>query len=136
MGIDPSEGPEWASHLEGVAPLSHATPDSIVLQDGRSLQPDIVIFATGYLYAFPFYSQNDFPFHSFPLTKIPPLPENYVASDLETHVSYPPGGLRVHNLDKHFQTFFHPDPTLAFVALSRMVVPCKLNAQGRRLYAC
>ncbi|CAD6565210.1 MAG: hypothetical protein CYPHOPRED_005339 [Cyphobasidiales sp. Tagirdzhanova-0007] len=39
---------------------------------------------------------------------------------------YPDGGLQVHSLDAEYQTFFSPDPTLAFVCLNRLVVPFPL----------
>ena len=125
VGIDPSENPPWTSHLEAVPGISSFTEDEVVLTDGRRLSVDTVIFATGYLYSFPYAHTGDFPFSSFPLTKIPPLPETYVKPDIATPSDYPEGGPRVHNLDEEYQTFYYPDPTLAFICLGKQVVPCK-----------
>ena len=125
VGIDPSEGPEWASHLEVVAPLDHATENEIVLTDGRRLNVDVVMFGTGYLYSFPYYRDTDQPFEAHPLTKTPPVPAGCEApDDLDHAAAFPVGGVRVHNLDEQYQTFYYPDPTLAFIALGKQIIPC------------
>jgi hypothetical protein len=38
----------------------------------KQRQVDTIIFATGYLYSFPFAHSSDAPFDKFPLTKLPP----------------------------------------------------------------
>jgi hypothetical protein len=136
IGIDPSEGPEWSSNLTAVVGLDHATDDKIVLFDGSQLDVDIVIFATGYLYSFPHYSSEDLPFSAFPLIKTPPLPANFhQPQDLHSDYEYPEGGLQVHNLDAQYQTFYYPDPTLAFLCLNKNVIPCTLVSSLDTRYA-
>lgn len=126
IGIDPSEGPPWASHLTTVAGLDHATADEIVLLDGTRLHVDLVIFATGYLYSFPHCSDQDYPFSEHPLVKTPALPPTAEKPvGIATSPKYPEGGLQVHNLDAEHQTFYYPDPTLAFLCLNKNVIPCK-----------
>lgn len=125
VGIDPSERPPWTSHLEAVPGVASATEDEMVLSNGRRVNVETVIFATGYLYSFPYAKTEDFPFSSFPLTKTPPLPETYVKPEVEAPIDPPVGGARVHNLDEEFQIFYYPDPTLAFICLGRQVVPCE-----------
>lgn len=126
IGIDPSEGPPWSSHLKTVAGLDHATEDEIILLDGERLQVDTVIFATGYLYSFPHCSDEDFPFSDHPLVKTPPVPADAERpNDLSFIAEYPEGGLQVHNLDADYQTFYYPDPTLAFLCLNKNVIPCE-----------
>lgn len=126
IGIDPSEGPIWSTHLTTVAGLDYATADEIVLIDKTRLSIDTVIFATGYLYSFPHCSEEDYPFSEHPLVQTPPLPPDAKspAMDGETR-KYPEGGLQVHNLDAEFQTFYYPDPSLAFLCLNKNVIPCK-----------
>lgn len=126
IGIDPAEGPAWATHLETVPPLAYATEDEIVCADGRRLLVDTVLFATGYLYSFPYYRNADAPFNQYPLTITPPLPAQHTEPEAVRSSSdeYPDGGLQVHNLDAEYQTFFYPDPTLAIICLNKAVIPC------------
>ena len=125
IGIDPSEGPAWSSHLKAVPGLDYATEDEIVLIDGTRLQVDTVIFATGYLYSFPHCSEKDYPFSEHPLVKTPPLPASAESPEaLSKTADYPEGGLQVHNLDADYQTFYYPDPTLVFLCLNKNVIPC------------
>jgi hypothetical protein len=106
--------------------LDHATEDEIVLIDGTRLKVDTVIFATGYLYSFPHCSDKDYPFLLHPLVKTPPLPADAKRPEgIQTASRYPEGGLQVHNLDAEYQTFYYPDPSLAFLCLNKNVIPCK-----------
>ncbi|ORY04520.1 FAD/NAD(P)-binding domain-containing protein [Basidiobolus meristosporus CBS 931.73] len=77
--------------------------DSIYFDDGTTLDsiPDLIIFATGYLYSFPFLSQRG--------------PEN--AKILSN-------GFSVHNI--YEQVFYIPNPTLAFVGLPNKIAPFPL----------
>lgn len=126
IGIDPSEGPEWSSHLKTVPGLDYATEDAIVLIDGSRLQVDTIIFATGYLYSFPHCSEKDYPVSEHPLVKNPPLPADAESpEELLQAADYPEGGLQVHHLDADYQTFYYPDPTLAFLCLNKNVIPCE-----------
>ena len=124
IGTDPSEGPSWSSHLEAVAPVDYSTEDGVILLDGRRIEIDVIIFATGYLYSFPYYHQTDVPFNKYPLTRVPALLDGHVTPDNRSNMRYPDGGLQVHNIDADYQTFYYPDPTLAFICLNKSVVPC------------
>lgn len=132
IGIDPSEGPVWASHLELLPGIARVLSDTTVeFLDGRRLDFDTIIFATGYLYSFPYYHAQDTPFDQHPLTSAPSLPTQKESADGSCEavpgrgvtVPYPVGGLQVRNLDREFQTFYHPDPTLAIICLNKSVVP-------------
>lgn len=83
------------------------------------------MFATGYLYSFPFASPAHAPFSTHPFT-VSPTPVGPTT---------PSGGFRVHNLDSR-QLFYLPSPTLAFLALPLNVIPFPVaEAQGRLLAA-
>ncbi|CCD24004.1 N,N-dimethylaniline monooxygenase NDAI_0C03440 [Naumovozyma dairenensis CBS 421] len=76
---------------------------SIELEDGRVLKNvDYLIYATGYLYAFPFFEEK---------MKVELLGEDRTSKG-------------VHHLWEHL--FYQPDPTLAFSLLPTMVVPFPL----------
>jgi hypothetical protein len=92
-------------------------------------QVDTIIFATGYLYCFPFAPQTDAPFDRFPLTRAPPLSPPVLDKPPPESVIREPtvalGGVRVHHLDS-YDIFFLPEPTLAFLGLPTAVVPFPL----------
>lgn len=94
------EGPE-ASILSVVSEISHIEGKNIVLKDGSSISDvTLILFATGYLYSYPFCSEEDEPFKSRPLTSTPLMPANIDTPCLPDPVSYPSGGLVTQNLDK------------------------------------
>lgn len=132
IGIDPSENPPWSTHLETVKGIDHATEDSIVLTDGKKIIVDTIIFATGYLFSFPYYHDSYAPFAEFPLVRKPNIHLDAVeAKDIpknEQVSEYPEGGLQVHNLDAQYQTFYHPDPSLAILCINKNVIPCTSSA--------
>lgn len=142
IGIDPSEGVLWSSHLTTLPGIARVTSDKTVeFLDGQKLDFDVIIYATGYLYSFPYYHKQDAPFNRFPLTKTPSLPVQTEGKQ-ESHrrwpctkqdsIVYPDGGLQVINLDKHYQTFYCPDPTLALICLNKQVIPCKSQSWKRQ----
>ena len=132
MGIDPRDGPPWSSHLKVVPPVLRMTEDSITVQNGNVLRDiGIVIFATGYLYSFAHFQEQDAPFNSHSLTSTPPISEKSTswstsAVDADRIAEYPVGGLQVRNIDADYQTFYTPDPTLAFVCLNKSIIPFPL----------
>ncbi|ORX91003.1 FAD/NAD(P)-binding domain-containing protein [Basidiobolus meristosporus CBS 931.73] len=76
--------------------------------DGTQLDiPDIILFATGYLYSYPFLSQ-------FERTNTKVEEEEVIITD----------GMKVHNV--YEQIFYIPNPTLAFIGLPVKVVPFPL----------
>lgn len=77
---------------------------------------DTILFATGYLFSFPFAHPTDAPFDRHPLTK------------------ERKGGLRVHHLDSR-DCFYYPDPTLALLCLPFLVLPFPLAQLQARLAA-
>lgn len=84
------------------------------------MQIDVIIWATGYYYSFPFADPDDYPFNEWPLIASP---------DLGTAKMRPARvrGQRVHNLDS-FQIFYFPEPSLSILGLPYFVVPCKVTS--------
>lgn len=91
-------------HTSRVAPIERIDKDVIICQDGQRLDDvDTIVFATGYLYSFPFL-----PFEGGELIK---------------------DGQKVLNLVQHL--FYKRNTTLAFVGLPIRIVPFPLaQAQG------
>lgn len=144
------EGPE-ASIVSVVAEISHVEGKQIILKDGTKISDvTVILFATGYLYSYPFCHEEDEPFKSHPLTSTPALPSGSGSPTLPNSVPYPSGGLVTQNLDK-LHLFYcpyvslassiadrsvDPDPTLAIPGLHIKVVPFPLvEAQSRAVAA-
>ncbi|KAK4700013.1 hypothetical protein P7C70_g6239, partial [Phenoliferia sp. Uapishka_3] len=124
--FDAPDAPEWARSIGIFPPVQRIEGKTIFFEDGRTLDDvDHIIFATGYLYSFPFADHTQAPFSSHPLT-VSPFPSCSPAS--------PSGGLRVHNLDRR-QLFYLPDPTLSFICLPLGVIPFPLGEAQSRLVA-
>lgn len=126
LGIDPREGTRWSSHLHIVSSVESATAGSIATVDGTVLEEiDTIIFATGYLYAFPYHDSHESPFAEFPLVRAPEVKQGTTDGGLKAPRTndgiYPEGGLQVHNVDTDYQTFYR-DPTLAFSCLNKSVM--------------
>jgi len=93
----------------------HGTIDYISLDgtihftnpDSTLEKVDLILFATGYLYSFPFLPQYTQPDGD--------ITRNTIITD----------GQRVHNLYAHL--FYRPNPTLAFIALPMNVSPLPLS---------
>jgi hypothetical protein len=118
---------EAGKHVTLVDAIVRVDFQSIYLADGSVLDDvDCIVFATGYLFRFPFCHASDPPFQSHPLTHIPPAPSSFSESSHAPlpaslpAARYPSGGLAVHNLDKH-NLFYFPHPTLAIAALHYQV---------------
>lgn len=112
---DPS-APEWAKEITVFPPIASVSENVITFVDGRTLSNvDAILFATGYLFTFPFCdATRDEPFISHPLTLTPG------------------GGLRVRHLDSR-DTFYLSDPTLALICLPYLVIPFSLAQIQSRL---
>lgn len=84
------------------------------------------LYATGYLFSYPFVHPTDAPFSSHPLTLTSPLPSG------APRTAPSEGGLRVHSLDSR-DLFYLPDPTLAALCLPYLVIPFSLAQVQARL---
>ncbi|KAM0755374.1 FAD/NAD(P)-binding domain-containing protein [Meredithblackwellia eburnea MCA 4105] len=92
---------------------------SILLTDGSVVEGvQVIIFATGYHFSFPFASPANAPFSTHPL--------------IELNSPLYSTGSRVFHLDSR-QTFYLPDPTLTFLGLQTMVIPFPLVEVQARL---
>ncbi|BGP13866.1 monooxygenase [Rhodosporidiobolus nylandii] len=145
LGIpfDSPESPEYGKEVGLYPPIKKIEGKKIEFEDGRSVEDvDVILFATGYLFSFPFVSPSDAPFSSAPLTYTPPLPDAAPGSQEVLATTEPAprgepsrrGGLRLHNLDDRM-LFYLPDTTLAFVGLPYLVIPFPLAQLQARLAA-
>ncbi|KAK9712157.1 monooxygenase [Basidiobolus ranarum] len=84
------------------------TNNKIHFVDGTQLDiPDVILFATGYLYSFPFLSQLE--------------RTNKSVEKVDDDSVLITDGMQVHNV--YQQIFYIPNPTLAFIGLPVKVVP-------------
>ncbi|KAG0149443.1 hypothetical protein CROQUDRAFT_74312 [Cronartium quercuum f. sp. fusiforme G11] len=110
---DPS-APEWTRHIITRPSLASVSELILTLSDNSTINDvDLLFFATGYSYDFPFTHSSDLPWSETPLTS---------------------SGRRVHHLDQ-FQTFYFPDPSFAHLALNTSVVPFPLAEHQARAIA-
>lgn len=85
----------------------------------KSDEIDVVIFATGYNYSFPFVHPEDAPWTSNPIT-VPRegrAKEGELPSDKIDWSLRPRGGSQVDHLDESLQAYYLPDPSIAFIGL-------------------
>ncbi|GAA5971289.1 hypothetical protein JCM8115_005495 [Rhodotorula mucilaginosa] len=116
-----------------VAPIASVSEGTVTLIDGRSLDDiDIIMFATGYLYHYPFADTAYEPFKSFPLTR--PLFSESREKTLADPAAEEVPGTRVHNLDDRL-LFYVPDPTLVILTAPYLVIPFPLAQIQARLAA-
>ncbi|KAH9466606.1 hypothetical protein KEM48_000383 [Puccinia striiformis f. sp. tritici PST-130] len=135
------EAPSWTKLITTVPRFEMIEGDKIRLADGRILADiDVLCFATGYLYAFPFCKPTDSPWATHPLVHPPPIPTDHSHNlELPTSTHHDTcnglqGGLRVHHLDST-QLFFYPDPSFAFLVLNSQVIPFPLAEYQARAIA-
>jgi len=141
MGWDFADpgAPSWTKQITRVGRISSVEGPRIRLVDGGALEDvDLLCFATGYLYAFPFCHPADQPWALHPLTRPPPPPPSSSSSSTPPPSAHPhphlQGGFRVHNLDET-QLFYFPDPSFAFLVLHTQVVPFPLAEYQARAIA-
>lgn len=134
---DPS-APSWTKLITSVPRFERIEQDKIYLVDGTILEDvDLLCFATGYLYSFPFCRSDDRPWKDHPLTKtLSPssLSQSNHPAPHQTSNHKLIGGVRVHHLDQT-QTFYYPDPSFAFLVLNTQVVPFPLAEYQARAIA-
>ncbi|KAA1105705.1 hypothetical protein PGT21_016073 [Puccinia graminis f. sp. tritici] len=133
------EAPGWTKQITSVPRFARIEGHKIWLVDGRLLEDiDLLCFATGYLYHFPFCWPLDQPWNTHPLTHPPPIPEPPPPpppSFVQEPSNLPfPGAVRVHHLDQT-QLFYYPDPSFGFLVLQTQVVPFPLAEYQARAIA-
>lgn len=122
--VQHEDTPAWTRLVRAVPRIDRIEGRAIHLSrpsdDGTQVirDCDCLLFATGYLYDFPFISPADQPFSLCPLTR--PASHDSTA------------GFRVHGLDGAFGMFYYTDPSVAFLGLHFNVIPGPLcEAQAR-----
>ncbi|CED83170.1 fad nad-binding domain-containing protein [Phaffia rhodozyma] len=137
---------QWTKQVQIVPSLRSVSSSGVItFSDGMTLGPeelDVVLFATGYNFAYSFIDQTkDEPWKSHSVVS-PRLavsregdaerpPPEKVQPGLEGRV----GGSAVHHLDGSCEMFYLPDPTIAFIGLAYWVVPFRLSEVQSRVIA-
>ncbi|GAA5978123.1 hypothetical protein JCM10908_004237 [Rhodotorula pacifica] len=123
-----------AAEVTVVTQIKSISGEAITFLDGKTINDvDIIMFATGFIYSYPFADATSEPFKSFPLTR--PLTDTAAASSLEHQPSDENvAGMRVHNLDDRL-LFYLPDPTLVVLTAPYLVIPFPLAQIQARLAA-
>ncbi|GAA6063282.1 hypothetical protein JCM10212_004664 [Sporobolomyces blumeae] len=136
LGIpfDAPDAPDWAKEIDVVKPIHKVEGRSITLEDGRKVDDiDVIIFATGYYFSFPFLRSTDSPWSAHPVVRPPPTPTESSSPPSQSQSTSPvDGGLRLHHLDDRM-LFYLPDPTVAFLCLPYLVIPFPLAQLQARL---
>lgn len=95
----------WSGEITVISQIVRVDENRFELMDGKSVEADVVVYATGYLYSYPFFDGE--PFLEKPVTKsLAPAEEGLPAA----------GGQTITNLTPD-DVFYEPDPTLAFIGL-------------------
>ncbi|KAK4058643.1 monooxygenase [Microbotryomycetes sp. JL221] len=123
MGIafDDPTAPDWASEVTVVPTIEQVKGSSIHLSNGSTLRDvDVILFATGYYFEFPFCHSTDEPWSSAPLVHKP-------TSQIDNI-----GSIRPHNLDQR-DLFYVPDSTCAVLCTQYLVLPFPLAQLQSRM---
>lgn len=95
----------WSGEITVVSQIVKCNGNTFELMDGKKIQADVVVYATGYLYSYPFFDGP--PFDKYPVTtSLAPAEDGIPAA----------GGQTITNLTPA-DVFYKPDPTLAFIGL-------------------
>ena len=104
--------------------------DGSVLRDGEL---DVCIWGTGYSYSVPFADPTDEPWRSHPLIR--PRKGGAKPGDLPAdkvdHSLRPRGGAQIDNLDPGLQSFYIPDPSVAFIGLGESLLCHSIRSDER-----
>lgn len=101
----------WSGEITVVSQIVKCDGDTFELMDGKKISAEVVVYATGYLYSYPFF--DGAPFTKHPVTKsLAPAEEGIPAA----------GGQTITNLTPD-DVFYAPDPTLAFIGLREYHIP-------------
>lgn len=129
------DSPDWCKRINVVASIDHVNPNgSLTLVDGKTIDVDVIVWATGFWRSLPYIDSNAAPFKDFPL-----VPR--VGDKLVQNKHCPPIGVvgneTMHgascltNLDD-WQIFYEPDKTLALLGVPVNVIPFPLtNVQAK-----
>jgi hypothetical protein len=131
----------WTQQVTALPELDHVDDaGDLHFKDGSVLRDDaidVIVWATGYSYSVSFAQPTDEPWRSHPLiqpregrAKPGDLPEDKVDRSLRSR-----GGAQIDNLDSGLQSFYVPDPSVAFIGLAYMVVPFRLSEVQARVIA-
>ncbi|GAA5904869.1 uncharacterized protein JCM6883_004894 [Sporobolomyces salmoneus] len=139
IAFDAPDAPSWAKEIKVFPPIQKIAGRTIVFEDGQTLDDvDVIQFATGYTFSFPFLHSSDAPWSDHPVTRPPITPVVSTEPDSTLGSAIPrtrpsiDGGLRLHNLDDRF-LFYLPDPTAVFLCLPYLVIPFPLAQIQARL---
>lgn len=114
---------EWAKKIHVVPEIERVEGTNLHLVDGKTIKAETIVFATGYLFSYPFL--RGALFKEYPLTtSIAPAEGDIPAA----------GGRDITNLNVS-DTFYLPDPTLALIGLHYQVNPFPLGEASARLIA-
>ena len=102
----------WAKSIQCIPEIVEVNGKTLTLANGKTVPGiDVIVFATGYLYSYPFFSRA--PFDKHPVTQ--PLAGEEGGLPRA-------GGQNILNLN-NTDTFYVPDPTLAFIGLRELIPP-------------
>lgn len=130
MDYDPRnpDSPDWCRRINVVGTISRITPSGIVeTTTGESLEIDTIIWATGYLYTFPYLDHSVEPFASHPV--IPEKGDDYTEVVNDCRAASVP-----HNLDDWF-LFYRHDQSICFLGLPNKIVPFPMAQLQARIAA-
>lgn len=111
-GLSPDDKPwdddqQWARRIHVVPEIKRIEGNTLHLVNGETIHADAIVFATGYLFSYPFL--NRAPFDKYPVTSSIAAAEGDIPAA---------GGHDIINLTPS-DTFYAPDPTLALIGLRK-----------------
>lgn len=130
-----NDSPDWCKRINVVASIAHVNPDgSLTLADGKTIEVDVIVWATGFWRSLPYIDSSMAPFKEHPLVPC-------VGDQLTQNAHCPPigvvgneemqGASCLTNLDD-WQIFYEPDKTLALLGVPVNVIPFPLtNVQAK-----
>lgn len=136
LDFDPRDetSPDWTKRIHVVPRIHSINRDGeVVLEGGKRVAVDVLIFGTGYAYDFPYLPQHLPPFNTHPLIPLAPPSETEVEIDnpyTPPHRTAP----FLTNLDD-WSLFYSPDPSLCVLGAPIRIVPMPLTHVQSRIVA-
>ncbi|WFD36041.1 monooxygenase [Malassezia cuniculi] len=130
MDYDPRspDSPAWCRRINVVGPITRITDDGRVeTATGEVLSVDTIIWATGFLYSFPYLDHAVEPFATHPV--VPLVGDEHTRVAADAHAASIP-----HNLDDWF-LFYRHDNSLCFLGLPNRIVPFPFTQLQSRIAA-
>lgn len=128
------DAPAWYRGIQQRTPIVHTDARTVTFDDGSvEHDVDVILFATGYNYLFPFMHAYDEPWRSAPVTDDPQGERSGAVKDVPGHkrldriipeCAVGHAGLR-RNISKHHLLYL-PDPSFVFVGLQKNIRPFSL----------